>query len=291
MGRNDKYFQVITGCVNNEPIGKLKQLGLTDYEAKTFIALHTIEEGTASQIAKVSKVPRASVYEVLRSLEEKGCVISEHGKPLRYRLISLDLALEHLEEHRKKEIRKMEDDIEDAKKNIIESLAESVVKTQIEEESFWTIRGDEKVDAKIREVVKSAKIDLKVACSTDIFKFLDDLKEAEKKGIKVSVLVAPEVSESLGLSNVYVASSKELHNAVHKSEKDKPSGSLIIADNKECVVSTVFWDEKKEPLRERTCLWAKSEGLAEIFSLMFYLFKAMGKSSKDLKQGYKLKVS
>jgi len=269
--------------MDQEPIRKLRLLGLTDYEAKTFVALYKIEEGTASQVARVSKVPRSSVYEVLRSLEKKGAVILEKGKPLRYRLVPLTSALESMEEFRKKEIEEMRENLKDAKRSITESLAAAEVVTHIEEESFWTVRGDDKVMAKIREVIKSAKSNLKVAASSDIFDFLDDLKEAEKNGIQVSVFSAPEVGGDLGLSDVVVASSKELHDSIHPGKGKNPgmkisSGTLVVADDSECVISMVSWDEKKEPLRERTCLWARSEGLARIFSMVFFvLVKGMGK--------------
>ncbi len=269
--------------MNQEPINELRLLGLTDYEAKTFVALFKIEEGTASQVAKVSKVPRSSVYEVLRSLEKKGSVILEQGKPMRYRLVPLASALESLEGYRKKEIEEMRENLENAKKDITESLEATEIVTHIEEESFWTIRGDEKVLATIRDVIRGAKTDLKVATSRDIYDFLDDLKETEKNGIKVSVFIAPEVGGDLGLSDVFVASSKELHDSIHPGKSKSPSmkissGTLIVADDSECVISMVSWDEKKEPLRERTCLWARSAGLSRIFTMFFHvLVKGMGK--------------
>ncbi len=265
-----------------EPTEELKLLGLTDYEARTFVALHTIEEGSASQIARVSRVPRSSVYEVLRSLEQKGAVISEQGKPLRYRLASLDSALESLEGYRKKEIAKMGKDLVNARRKIIEGLAATEVLTHIEEESFWTIRGDERIKAKMIEVIKGAKRDLKVGGSEDLLGLIEELKMAQKRGVNVDVLVSPEVGGDLGLSNVFVARSKELHHELHynmDSEMAMASGILLVADGKECVVSTRVWDVEKEPLREKTCLWARSEGLARIFTLFFnVLVKVMGRA-------------
>ncbi|MCK4613290.1 MAG: hypothetical protein KAU14_00685, partial [Thermoplasmata archaeon] len=120
--------------------------------------------------------------------------------------------------------------------------------------------------------------------SSDIYDFLDDLKEAEKNGIKVSVLVSPEVGGNLGLSEVHIVDSQGLHDSMHPGEgkghrKDISSGTLVVADDSECVISTVSWDERKEPLRERTCLWARSEGLARIFSMFFFvLVKGLGKT-------------
>ena len=61
--------------MNKELLDRLKIFGLSDYEARTFLAINSIEEGTASQVAKVSGIPRASVYDTLRSLENRGVVL------------------------------------------------------------------------------------------------------------------------------------------------------------------------------------------------------------------------
>lgn len=262
--------------MEKEPVKELKLMGLTDYEAKVFIALHRIEEGTASQISKVSKVPRVSVYEVMRSLEVKGAIIVEQGKPLRYRLMPLDPALENLEKNRKEEIERMSVDLESAKISIIQNLKDDEVSAQIEEESYWTIRGDEKVKAKIRELISRAKTELKVGMSGDIWDFIEDLKEAEKRGVFLSVIVPPEVEGNFGLSNVYGIESDELNNFFHHGRSNNmgiTSGSLVVADDRECIISVVNWDEGKEPLREKTCLWVRSEGLTSIFSIILEMMK------------------
>ncbi len=61
-------------------IGKLRELGLTEYEAKVYLTL--LEEGPLkpSEIAVKAGVPRTKVYEAVRSLERKGFA-KTHGKP------------------------------------------------------------------------------------------------------------------------------------------------------------------------------------------------------------------
>lgn len=53
-------------------IEKLEQLGFSNYEAKVFLALYKGSIMSAADIAKEAKIPRPSVYQILRSFAEKG---------------------------------------------------------------------------------------------------------------------------------------------------------------------------------------------------------------------------
>ena len=53
---------------------ELKELGLTDNEAKTYEVLIRLGKTTASNLSKESQVPYGRIYNVLASLEEKGLV-------------------------------------------------------------------------------------------------------------------------------------------------------------------------------------------------------------------------
>lgn len=57
----------------------LKKLGLTDYEAKVYLALLEIGEGTSGDILKKADIHTGKVYEILESLKNKG-LISEIKK-------------------------------------------------------------------------------------------------------------------------------------------------------------------------------------------------------------------
>ncbi|MDH5782875.1 MAG: TrmB family transcriptional regulator, partial [Candidatus Bathyarchaeota archaeon] len=52
----------------------LRELGLTQYETRAYLAL--VDKGvlTASQISEYADVPYSKIYEVLASLEKKGWV-------------------------------------------------------------------------------------------------------------------------------------------------------------------------------------------------------------------------
>ncbi len=59
----------------------LERLGLTSYEAKTYVALVGLGPSTASDIAEAAGVPRTRIYTVLSDLEEGGWVDSREGRP------------------------------------------------------------------------------------------------------------------------------------------------------------------------------------------------------------------
>jgi sugar-specific transcriptional regulator TrmB len=84
-------------------IGELTALGLTTYEAKTYVALLRRDSATAAQVARLAGVPRQRVYDVLATLVEKGLASSRPGSVVEYAPVAPELALERLvTEHRRR---------------------------------------------------------------------------------------------------------------------------------------------------------------------------------------------
>lgn len=74
----------------------LQQFGLTEYEARCFVALSALPVGTAKQVADVADVPRTRVYDAMRMLEARGLVQVQHTSPRRFRTVRTDEAIETL---------------------------------------------------------------------------------------------------------------------------------------------------------------------------------------------------
>ena len=53
---------------------ELKLLGLNDVDVKAYLVLLELGESLASEIAKKSSIPRASIYDILERLEQEGLV-------------------------------------------------------------------------------------------------------------------------------------------------------------------------------------------------------------------------
>lgn len=59
----------------------LRKVGLSDYEAKAYIALVRRSHGSAEDVADVAGIPRTSAYKVLESLQKRNFVNSRGGRP------------------------------------------------------------------------------------------------------------------------------------------------------------------------------------------------------------------
>ena len=63
----------------------LRGIGLSEYEARTYIALVAHGVGDAETIATTAKIPRTSSYKALQALCEKGFALAARGRPVVYK--------------------------------------------------------------------------------------------------------------------------------------------------------------------------------------------------------------
>ena len=88
------------------------RLGLTSYEAKTYLALIKRDSFTAAQVARQAEVPRQRIYDVLGSLVEKGLASTKPGRAVKYSATSPDLAIPRLVADHRARLEAMETDAE-----------------------------------------------------------------------------------------------------------------------------------------------------------------------------------
>lgn len=74
-----------TTPINQERIAKLNALGLNEQQARAYLALLDVPSGTVHELAQVSRVPRAKLYEVMESLNRKGLVDIIPDTPQRFK--------------------------------------------------------------------------------------------------------------------------------------------------------------------------------------------------------------
>jgi predicted transcriptional regulator len=71
-----------------EAVDTLRTFELTEYEAKSFVALMRLREGTAKEVSDVADVPRARIYDSMDTLQDRGLVSVQESKPRRFRAVS-----------------------------------------------------------------------------------------------------------------------------------------------------------------------------------------------------------
>jgi len=71
-------------AVEDKEVAALRRLGLTEYEARIYLALIRMGPKKASEVSYFGQVPRTKTYGSIRELERKGLLRIIPGKPELY---------------------------------------------------------------------------------------------------------------------------------------------------------------------------------------------------------------
>ncbi|MCX8150845.1 MAG: hypothetical protein N3D85_05030 [Candidatus Bathyarchaeota archaeon] len=96
--------------MQDEEVRILKDLGLTALQAKIYLALIETGEATTKTIAKTSKIARQNTYQVTEELQKLGLIERVLAKPIKFRAIPLENAVQMLLQKRALEYRQMEEE-------------------------------------------------------------------------------------------------------------------------------------------------------------------------------------
>ena len=215
-------------------VESLRDLGLTEYEAKVYTALVKIRSGTASDIHIVSGIPRSAVYGALNRLEERGVIEIQSAKPMRYRAVSPEIALE-----------KLKDNFIAESEDALASLKEIYQTQRMEarEEAIWTISGVKNVSDKIIEMIRGAQTDIIFAASYPSFHeiaktypIFENVKGEIINKIGEGVTVRVTGSRSEGLEEI----TRDIPGAqirAFPADKSTASGGILIVDGKEVLIA------------------------------------------------------
>ncbi|WP_336361964.1 TrmB family transcriptional regulator [Halalkalicoccus salilacus] len=111
--------------MNDRIIDGFVDLGLTPYEARTYVSLVQREPGTAEEVAVAAEVPKGRIYDVLNSLSERSLVRTDDGRPKIYSATGSVRAVDHLLETRLYELDEQRADytqLADTLKDLLSSL-------------------------------------------------------------------------------------------------------------------------------------------------------------------------
>jgi HTH-type transcriptional regulator, sugar sensing transcriptional regulator len=161
----------------------LRNIGLSEYESKVFVAIIIKSHGSADELAELSAIPRTSAYKSLGSLEEKGLITSIHGRPTIYHPVELEII-------RNKFVTEMNDAF--SKLNSVKGL----LSERGNPELVYTITGRDRVIVKIGDMIDTAKKSILI--SSPVMKDLrtehgQRFKEAIKRGVEIIFISEPMV--------------------------------------------------------------------------------------------------
>lgn len=174
-------------------IATLRKLGLNRYESKAYLALVSSGISTAGKLAEKSGIPRAKVYEVLRSLEKQGFAVSTSTRPSKFKPVGLPEIMGRLQEKAKSDFETKIEQIDEIHKELQKNLKGVEKETGGEEEMVWILRGRDNIYNAIDRLVDESKEKV-LAATTEkgivrkLFRHKERLSKASKRGVDVRVL-------------------------------------------------------------------------------------------------------
>ncbi|MFZ7138357.1 MAG: TrmB family transcriptional regulator [archaeon] len=234
----------------------LHEVGLTEYETRAFLIL--LERGvmTASEVSEFANVPYSKVYETLNSLERKGWVEVEKGRPSRYFPKAPTEALEA-------ERLRLEGMMSGWKRVVMGELQPLYEKRELmEKPDIWILRGEFSVMAKLQEMLEVVKSELLIAVPPFAKTFVDasvsSLGQVRANGVDVKVMVAGKWTQ------------KELAMIDNVRLRDNMFGGGVIVDGKEALLFLGEAD-KKRSYAGLLVIWSNHIGLVKFAREYFQL--------------------
>ena len=228
--------------ISEEARKTLRQIGLTSYETRAYLAL--IESGvmTASQVSERSDVPYSKVYETLNSLQRKGWIETKKGRPTRYYPKAPSEAFQATR-------LRLEENIRLWNQAVIEELQPLYERREFREKpDIWILRGESSVLAKLHEMLDGTRKELMVAAPGFARVFMDAgvpaLNRLQSGEVDVRLMVTGgwNVEELRGVGEIRV--------------RDGMFGGGIIVDGREALL---LLGEEKPAL----VIWSNHVGLVQ----------------------------
>jgi len=176
-------------------IDRLREAGLSEYEAKAYLVLLKFGAIGGQECAKQSGVPPTRVYDALKSLVVKGLASKVQEKPLLFKAIKPEIGLKHLFRNKLQRLL-------DTENQLVGSL-KSIKKEQISEpkiiEKVTTVLGYNKLFYHVIELLSQTKKEFQVfSIGEDVpYELKLESKRAARKGCKLKLIVTKCDSENI----------------------------------------------------------------------------------------------
>jgi sugar-specific transcriptional regulator TrmB len=211
---------------------------------------------TASEVSEHGGIPYSKVYETLNSLERKGWVEVERGRPSRYFPKAPSEAVEAAR-------LQLEDMVNSWKRVAIGELQPLYEKRELlEKPDIWILRGEFSIMAKLREMLDATRSELLIALPEFAKDFVDSsvsvLGQVRSSGVNVRIMGA-------GDCNV-----EELTRFGDARVRDNLFGGGVIVDSKEALLFLGEADTKRS-YSGLLVIWSNHIGLVKFAREYFQL--------------------
>jgi len=217
---------VAASMIDDSLLLHLKEIGMSEYEAKVYVILSALRVASAREIHEQTKIPRGRIYETLTSLAQKGFIVSSGKSPARYSPVDVFQMFEQLKRESVKSLEGLYQRLKALETETPEPLMQGY-KLSTE----WTR------DNQIRMMLRRAKSELILLCNDEEFitTYGSDISRAAKRVFVYLVVGRKELTEFAPIK-CYVGGSDIEASLFHHEEGEKIGLSmrlLLMADRRE----------------------------------------------------------
>jgi sugar-specific transcriptional regulator TrmB len=161
-------------------VDALLDLGLTNYEARTYAALILFDVAEAKELVEFLGISKPSVYESLDRLAETGLTVKRNSKPAMYSPVDPEIAIKILMDRHM-------NSSEVALRELQRLQKEKLHKDR--SDAVWNVYGDSNINFKIRSMIRNARHS--IVCTT-AERYLPLLEGINLKKIDLDLTVLSE---------------------------------------------------------------------------------------------------
>jgi sugar-specific transcriptional regulator TrmB len=225
-----------------ETLTKLSELGLSNYEARAYVALIQKNPSTAYEIGKASGVPSSKIYEVLNRLREKGIllVVEDDEKGTR----------RYIPQNPEEYLNTFKSGIG----RIVDSLKSdlALLNGKREVSYVWNILDHEHLADKARGMIAAADKVILLSLWKEEFALLEnELRAAEQRGVKIAAVHFGPPSLSIG--QVYY---HPIEDTLYAEKGGR--GLVIVVDSQEVLIGNISYEGRTEGA------WSRNKGFVTV---------------------------
>jgi len=239
----------------------LKGIGLNLYERKLWVALLAKGVATAGELSSMTNVPRSRTYDVLESLAEKGFVMLQSSKPLKYVAIPPAEALERVKNKMRMDYEARVERIERLKNSPLLSELENIHKQGLSiispEDISGSLKGKysvlQQTESMLKDATSSVNIVTTPAGLNELYEnHYNLLKNLRQKGVDIKI--AARIDESCSEALSALSGVAEIRRIV--DEKVPIFGKFYIVDNQQAMLGLSHPESSD---MQHMMFWTKSE--------------------------------
>jgi len=262
---------------SSKTMDALKTIGLNKYERALWVALLSRGTSTAGELAEISNVPRSRCYDVLQSLAEKGFVVIQPGKPIKYVAVRPKEAFERAKKKILEDAQEWVEKLDRIKNSDsikeLEKIYKESVKVINPEDLTGALKGRYAMLQQMETMLKNAKKSVKfVTSATGLAELLENhgeiLKRISKSGVKIKI-AAPINEKTINIAKE-LSKYAEIRNIEDVEHIQQLSGRMFLVDENELIIGLAD-DAKTHPTQDVAFWTQSSHAASKIFNPMFDL--------------------